>query len=293
MGLWEFDGQLAHRIGSANAADNPDAHVKVESGEELLEAMQRKHRALHERFGPCTLHEMKHSAGQYYPRMARPRYQNHQDSPGSCPNSNEFENELASSRGQLVSLMHHLERICETIHPCEGTFTAFGHDIRNLLILACTEVEAHWRSVLVANGVDEPRFTTADYVKLAEPMRLGEYAISLPYYPWLDPLRPFENWDAAGKPTKDLEWYDAYNAVKHNRVDNFDQAKLIYVFQAVSACAIMLCAQFGKREAFRWRTEFGYFFQFAAVPKFDPSEAYIGPYEGSASVWSPTPYPFV
>ena len=30
-----------------------------------------------------------------------------------------------------------------------------GYDIRNLLILACTEVESHWSAVLKANGLSK------------------------------------------------------------------------------------------------------------------------------------------
>ena len=95
---------------------------------------------------------------------------------------------------QLTVLTRQLDRICQTVQPTEETFGALGHDIRNLLILACTEVESHWRGVLVANGVSKDRFTTQDYVAQREAMRLDEYAIDFPNYPWLAPLEPFEGW---------------------------------------------------------------------------------------------------
>jgi hypothetical protein len=40
------------------------------------------------------------------------------------------------------------------------------------MLLACTEVECQWRSVLEANDYPGTRFTTNDYVKLLSVMRL-------------------------------------------------------------------------------------------------------------------------
>ena len=46
-------------------------------------------------------------------------------------------------------------------------------------------------------------------------------------------------------PTTDLSWYADYNAVKHNREEEFERANLLCAFQALSAVAVMLVAQFG------------------------------------------------
>jgi hypothetical protein len=75
---------------------------------------------------------------------------------------------IASARGQLVSLKRKLETICQTVQPSEKTLDlVYGHEIRNLLILAATEVETHWRGILIANGVSTPR-NTNEYVKLVD-----------------------------------------------------------------------------------------------------------------------------
>jgi hypothetical protein len=132
-----------------------------------------------------------------------------------------------------------LGRICQTVQPEGKNLDAFGHDIRNLLILACTEAETHWRGVLVANGVTQDRYTTNDYVKLRDPMKLDEYAVTFPNYPWLAAFKPYEGWNTA-KPTCSLGWYDAYNAVKHNRETEFERATLRRVFEAISACVVMM-----------------------------------------------------
>ena len=101
------------------------------------------------------------------------------------------------------------------------------------------EVESHWRGVLVANGVkghgaNEDRFTAHQYVNLKAAMRLDEYGVEFPSYPWLPPISPFAGWGSSDKPTQDLAWYDAYNAVKHNREAEFERATLGHAFVGLS-----------------------------------------------------------
>jgi hypothetical protein len=212
------------------------------------------------------------------------------DAPGIYPGEQHALNEIGAYRGQLRALARQLENIFETVHPCEQTFATFGHDIRNLLILACTEVEAHWRGVLLANGYPDTRFTTNDYVKLADAMRLREFAVQLPLYPWLPPIRPFEGWGQSGKPSQELDWYMAYNAVKHDRERQFDKATLNATVAAVCACAVMMWAQFGHA-AFQRDQSLRAFFDLADRPKWSPEQAYIFPYDGYATGWQPQNYP--
>ena len=194
-------------------------------------------------------------------------------------------------RGQLTALVRSLTQICQTIHPNKDTFSAYGHDIRNLLILSCTEVESHWRGILVANNVKKDRFTTVQYVKLLSAMQLHKYRIALPHYPWLEPLVPFAEWTPKA-PTKSLAWYNAYNHVKHDREGKFADAQLIHAINAVAACAILLCAQVGTPLALRPRGEIGEFIQLLDAPTWAPNEVYTDRYEGWAANNDPVPYPF-
>jgi hypothetical protein len=227
--------------------------------------------------------------GEYYPRMARPFALEQLEKTGSCPGAEQFSNELAVMRGQLVSLMQRLDAICQVVHPDISTFDSYGHEIRNLLLLACTEVEASWRGVLGANGISG-KLNTNDYVKLQAAMRLGEYGVGLPYYPWLKPFYPFKRWRAA-VPTGSLPWYQNYQLVKHDRQFHFDKATLLSAFQSVCACAVMMWAQFGFSESFRWRMEFGYFFQVSAAPAWRPSQIYRKP-SAEGENYSSVHYPF-
>lgn len=157
---------------------------------------------------------------------------------------------LAHIDVQLELFSDTIKRILRHVEPIDSHLSVFSHEIRNLLLLASTEVEAQWKAILKANGycfqVDGrgmERATTSDYVKLLPVLRLREYVSCLPYTPDLDPRAPFSGWDAS-QPTQSLAWYSAYNAVKHDREAQFSQARLEHAIDAVLACEILRKAQF-------------------------------------------------
>lgn len=285
--VWKIDEDAAYRVG----VTNPTVFKPTET-----EAIWDVLRTRTGWFGPngeSPFHEARLQPGAFYPRMARPIDQHPDEAPGWSPGARIEANTMAITRGQLTVLTRQLDRICQTVHPTPATFAAFGHDIRNLLILACTEVESHWRGVLTANGLKRDRFSTNDYVRLCPAMRLDEYAVRFPNYPWLAPVWPFAGWGSTGKPSQELGWYDAYNAVKHNREAEFERGTLEHAFAAVTACAVMMVAQFGTRDGLGQRSELGTFFDVSAVPSWPLSDVYIYPYgEEGRNDWAPVPYPF-
>ncbi len=287
-GVWSFDGKTALRIGVPNPMSSPNSHAIVEDGKTLFDAMENQLKAFFVHGAPCVLKDMPLKPGEYYPRIARPNDQNPNDLP-IYPDAVLYEQEIAITKGQLVSLTSRLQQICQTVHPTPSTYNTYGHEIRNLLILACTEVEAQWKGVLEANGSSGRN--TNDYAKLKHAMRLNEYSVSLTHYPWLPALQPFKNWDPAD-PTKSLDWYQAYHNVKHDREAKFSEATLIHAMHAVCASMVMLYAQFGRQLATRWRHEIAYFFELAQTPKFCPTEVYTHPYEGHAIGYTAVNYPF-
>lgn len=294
--IWYFDGKSASRVGVPNPESAERTHVKANSKDELLKELAKHFPAFFNNATPHQLKEMKLKPGQYYWRMARPTETKPSESPGNCPEPKLFEYEIARSKGQLVSLIDMLQQICQTIHPTTETYNSYGHEIRNLLILACTEVEAQWKGILEAHNVKPLNgkfYTTKDYVKLNKAMRLKDYAISLPHYPWLSEFRPFQSWNGS-KATKSLDWYDAYNEVKHDREKNFSKAKLIYAINAVCACMIMLLAQFGRQQVTRYRQEIAHFFEIVQAPTWEAWELYTYPYtyDGITKGYSGISYPF-
>src|SRR5690606_11062030 len=88
-------------------------------------------------------------------------------------------------------------------------------------------------------------YTTMDYVRLKGVLNLSDYSIQMWSYPWLGEVRPFEKWNAK-ESTKSLAWYNAYNAVKHDREGEFKRATLEHALSAVIACSVLITAQFGK-----------------------------------------------
>jgi hypothetical protein len=171
------------------------------------------------------------------------------------------------------------------VHPAPQNFASYGHEIRNLLILAATEVESHCKGVLKANS--RVADNTNEYVKLVAAMKLDEYAVSLPFYPWLDPMPPFQRWSSAD-PTKSLPWYDAYHAIKHNRESEFQKGTLLCALEGVCGCAVMLFAPFGTY-GFHYREQINSFFELAEAPEWDVSEVYAQPH---GAIPIPKPYPF-
>jgi hypothetical protein len=287
--IWKITDDEAIRSGYRGGP----GHYRRSVDETIWEAIRRLG-AWERPDGSLPIHKLKIAPGHYFPRIARPII------PGPAsfakarswqPSLTDNENAIASAKVQLSTLVRQLQRICETVHPDERNLKAYGYDIRNLLILACTEVESHWRSALKANGVSKDRLTTHDYVGLSNAMKLNDYVISYPDYPWINPVAPFKSWDEK-KPTETLPWYGAYNATKHDRESKLDRAILRFAFDAVAACVIMIVAQFGEVFGFDTRTS-GWprkFFWIRSGPAWDLEDYYAQSLESGE--WTKVDYPF-
>lgn len=110
-------------------------------------------------------------------------------------------------------------------------------------------------------------------------MRLGEYGVSFAEMPWLGIMRPFQLWNQAD-PTKTIDWYERYNASKHDRGANMSQANLISVFQALSGLWILLTAQYGP-DGWRNRSRSDKVFKCVEGPRWRYSDVYTSPYKGT------------
>jgi len=263
---WEVDDGFACRFGETETGLN---YHRVAPGEHMLETLERV-------TGwnvSATFHELELPIDHFYPRIGRPCMGS--DDHLSSPSLQLDRPLVASSRSQLIALKRKLEEICLTVQPEPANLAVFGNEIRNLLILSCTEVEAMWRGVLGANGSTVKQPTTQHYWQLLKVLRLDEYAVEFPDYPWLAPVRPFAGWDR-DKATASLAWYAAYNGVKHDREREFARATLENAFAAVTACAVMAVAQFTINGFFGKRGELAAFFRFAQLPRWDVGESYVG-----------------
>lgn len=156
------------------------------------------------------------------------------------------EADLRSSEQALRLLVERLDELLLYVEPDSHGLVAYSHKTRELLILACTELENTWKYYMTLAGAvpaNGNSFTTKDYVRLLKPLFLSEYEITMKPYSAVSVMRPFDGWDS-NNPTKSLPWYDDYNKTKHDRTTYFAEAKLSNCLSAVAANLIMFCVRF-------------------------------------------------
>jgi len=105
-------------------------------------------------------------SGQYYPRIwRRGRYT------WGDFGEDYTDHDIVLGIQAAELLLERMRDVFRTIQPCKANQHSFGHEIRALLLLACTEVESAWKSILRVNGyAGHPGakgfWTTKDYVRL-------------------------------------------------------------------------------------------------------------------------------
>jgi hypothetical protein len=241
--IWLLENQTAKNMSVFNPETGPGTYFKADPGEDFLDCIRRQTPWLDPGVTGGRFYPMTRGPGEFYPRIARPIALADEERLWSHIRA-EDKAYVANARSQLTLLVRKLETICHIVQPSQKTLDVYGHEIRNLLILAATEAEMHWRGILTANGSSASKFNTNEYIKLADPLRLLDYAITFRDFPDLQSIRPFAGWSKAD-PTKTLGWYDAHNGVKHNRESEFERGTLRHAFESVSACIALLVAQFG------------------------------------------------
>lgn len=143
---------------------------------------------------------------------------------------------------QLLEL--DLKRIFEFIEPTDNNLKTYSNRLYELLLRACTEVEASAKAILVANGYncDPDDLNMKNYRLVNNATRLSEYKVTLETWnPKPIVLHPFKTW----KSTHTLEWYSAYNTVKHNRFKEYEKASLNNVINAIAGVYAILYSQIG------------------------------------------------
>ncbi len=232
-------------------------------------------------YGTEAIEQSKFEPGQHHRRMWRGNW-----APAPLPS---WSKEWASSVSAAESLFAELRAIFRVVEPDPAKcFGSYGHGIRELLMLACMEVESGWKAVLKANNAhlsSGKEFNRNDYGKLLDPMRLADWEVFLPMHPQVGDLKPFANW-IPGDPVKKLTWYDAYNGTKHDREDAFADATLGHALNAVAAVFVMVLAQFGTFRAIQgtlfqplFQEPFGgdSTFRIRSYPRWPLGERYIPP----------------
>lgn len=148
------------------------------------------------------------------------------------------QSELFHAKRDLGILIQKLQEILLFIEPSEDGLKAYSHKIRELLFLACSDLESTLKKYNF--GKNE---RMQDYIEILKFVDLTKYKISLVGYAKPYKCCPFKNWNK-DKATQSLPWYDAYNKIKHNREENFNFATLENCINAIAANLIMFAVRF-------------------------------------------------
>lgn len=223
------------------------------------------------------------NGGTYYPQIHMgPREASDSDPPLTPTRQRALI--MAVEREEILS--DDLRAISRVVTPSDATKKAYGSKIRNLLVMACTEVEAQCKAILCANDYKTKAKdqTMKDYVKLAAPLRLDKYLITCDRFPDYPHFSPFKGW----KPGVSLPWYKAYNETKHDADSNAPLATLEHAISAVGAVATLIIAQYGGT----YLDQVGSlpFFGLVDTPHWSAQERNYAPAPGDR--WTPFPYPF-
>jgi len=149
--IWRFQDQTATRMGVTNPERGAGTFYGAEPGKDFYDCIRRQTPWLMDGVTEGLFYQATLGPGEYYPRMARPIALASEPmlwSP-SVLKENDF---VASARSQLTSLTRKLQTVCQTVQPSKKNLDVYGHEIRNLLIVAATEAEMHWRGILTLNG---------------------------------------------------------------------------------------------------------------------------------------------
>ncbi len=153
--------------------------------------------------------------------------------------------ELFHAKRDLGILIQKLQEILLFIEPSEDGLKAYSHKIRELLFLACSDLESTLKKYKF--GKNE---RMSDYIEILKFVDLTKYKISLVGYAKPYKCSPFENW-GKNKASQSLPWYEAYNKIKHNREENFHFATLENCINAIAANLIMFAVRFSPTTLYR------------------------------------------
>lgn len=163
--------------------------------------------------------------------------------------------EQRAAEQSLHLLVSALNDLFLYVEPEHSGLDAYGPKTRELLILACTEVEDVWNRYLRRTSRSAPArgYVTNDYVALRDPLHLAEYQLELVPFANVPKVRPFAAWRAEA-PTRSLAWYDAYNKTKHDRSAHLSSATVAQCIEAVAANVVLYCVRFGPFPLFEQTT---------------------------------------
>ena len=151
----------------------------------------------------------------------------------------------------FLLLQNDLLDLFNYVEPADQNLKTYSHKIQQLLMRTCVEIEANFTAILIENGYKGRKsksrrpisWNIEDYRLVNHSHRLSSYEARIPGWNGIQGLcKPYEPW----KNDEQLPWYKAYNESKHDRQNNFPQAKLKYLIDAMCGLVILITAQFSN-----------------------------------------------
>ena len=132
------------------------------------------------------------------------------------------------------------------VEPADINLPCYSYRIHELHMRTCIEVEAHCKAILSENSYrgNSNDWTMNDYRKLDRTHHLSSYEVRMPLWHGARHTRPpFAAWAANGA----LPWYQAYNAAKHDRHNQFASANFDSLVEALGSSRIALRSIYHSR----------------------------------------------
>ena len=165
-------------------------------------------------------------------------------------------------------IQNDLKSIFEYLEPSDVCREAYSYRIHALLMRTCIEVEANFKAILEENTFTPPRnglLNMTHFRKVDATHHLSSYEVILPIWNGTPPIiKPFELWkpwrgrsQPEGKKLSPA-WYQAYNASKHDRQDEFKKANFGTLVDAVAGLLVLISSQFRDRDFSAGERRMGY-----------------------------------
>ena len=130
------------------------------------------------------------------------------------------------------------------VELCDENRLTYSTRIYELYLRICTEIEANFKAILYENGYQagSRNLSIKDYHKVNQSHFLSQYKAKFGRL-WIGNMgyrQPFKDWDSGYK----LKWYQDYNMVKHNRIENYKLANFENLTESFAALICLLSSQF-------------------------------------------------
>lgn len=185
-----------------------------------------------------------------FKRIIRPLYSEH------FGHNHLIHPKYCNERIQLLHAYFIIEKdfikIMEYVELTDANKTTYSHRIYELLLRVCTEFENNCKGILRVNGYTKNKPNITDYFLINKASKLNEYTVRLNnWFPNPIEFKPFKNWSSLEY--NPLDWYQAYNEVKHNWTANFDKANLENLLNAIGGLLVILHSQYARNAFYQFQ----------------------------------------